>query len=347
MMIFDALEHGRHELILLGSDPDCGYRGIVAVHSTALGPAVGGTRWWTYPNDDAALTDALRLSRGMSYKNALARLPLGGGKSVILGRPGPIDRAAWLRAHGRLIERLNGLYITGEDVGTTPADMEIIAETSRFVAGRSGGSGDPSPNTGRGVFRAMQAGAKAVWGTDDLAGRTVALQGCGNVGYYLAQQLHRAGARVLAADIDPVRVARVVAEFGAVAVPAETIHAAAADIFAPCALGAVFDDRTIPALAVRLICGGANNQLLEPRHGQALADRGIVYVPDYVANAGGVTYGGAVEVMKLAPAEALRRVDEIYQTTEMVLARSAADRIPPSDAADRIGEERIRSRSLG
>lgn len=343
MKIFDQLSHLGHEQVVLCSDPASGYRGIIAIHSTALGPAVGGTRWWTYATDEAAITDALRLSRGMSFKNALANLPLGGGKSVILGGPAASDRPAVLRAHGRFIERLHGRYITAEDVGTSPADMEFIAETTSHVAGRAGVSGDPSPHTARGVFRAMQAGARVRWGSDQLAGKTVALQGCGNVGYHLARELHRAGARLIVSDVDPAKAERVVKEFGAAAVPVDRIHAVKADVFAPCALGGIVNDVSLPDLAAGLVCGGANNQLLEPRHGAALADRGIVYVPDYVANAGGVLFGGSIEVLKLSMDATLARIDAIYETTLMVLDRAAAEGLPPSEAADRLAEEKIRS----
>jgi leucine dehydrogenase len=347
MSIFEQLESLGHEQLALAADPTCGYRGIIAVHSTVLGPAVGGTRWWSYRSEEEAIVDALRLSRGMSYKTALAGLPLGGGKAVILATGAPVDRPAVLRAHGRFIDRFQGTYYTGEDVGTSPADMEFIAETTRFVAGRAKFSGDPSPHTARGVFRAMQAGAMIRWGTDRLAGKTVAVQGCGNVGYNLAWQLTEAGARVIASDIDPARVAKVVHDCQAAELPVDRIHEAAADIFAPCALGGILNDQTIPALKVGLICGGANNQLLEPRHGQLLRDRGILYVPDYVANAGGVSFGGSIEVLKLNLDDALTRVDQIYQTTLMVLERAAADRLPPSDAADRLAEERIRKGKFG
>jgi len=346
MNLFEQMGWLGHEQLVLCSDPSAGYRGIIAIHSTALGPAVGGTRWWVYPSEEAALVDAIRLSRGMSYKNALARLPLGGGKSVILGSTGPVDRRAVLRAHGRFIERLGGLYITGEDVGTTPDDMEVMAETTRFAAGRSGGSGDPSPHTGRGVFRAMQAAAAFRWGSDDLRGKSVAIQGCGNVGYHLARQLAAVGARLLVSDIDPAKVHRIVAEFGATEVAADQIHTVAADVFAPCALGGILHDASIGGLRAAIICGGANNQLLEPRHGQVLADKGILYVPDYVANAGGVTHGGSVEVLKVTPAEAAARVDQIFETTLMVLERARTERVPPSEAADRLAEERIRSGKL-
>jgi leucine dehydrogenase len=329
--------------VALCSDPACGYRGIIAIHSTALGPAVGGTRWWRYPSDEAALTDALRLARGMSYKNALAGLALGGGKSVILAGDGPVDRSAVLRAHGRAIDRYQGAYTTAEDVGTTPADMEIIGETTLYVAGREGGSGDPSPHTARGVLRAMQASAQTRWGSGDLSGKRVALQGCGNVGYHLARQLTEAGATLLVSDVSAARTARVVAELGATEVPAGEILAAPADIFAPCALGGILDDLTIPALQVEIVCGGANNQLLEPRHGALLADRGILYVPDYLANAGGVIFGASIEVLGLGREETLARVDAIHDTALRVLALAAEQGLPPSVAADQLAEERIRT----
>lgn len=341
MRPFESLVALGHEQLVLCSDPSCGYRGIIAVHSTRLGPAVGGTRWWTYPSEEAAITDALRLSRGMSFKNALASLPLGGGKSVILGAPNATDRPAILRAHGRFIDRLGGVYITAEDVGTSPADMELIADTTRFVAGRAGVSGDPSPHTARGVFRAMQAAAAFRWGSDRLAGRTVAIQGLGNVGMNLARQLVAAGARIIVSDIDPAKVALAARELGATGVPVDRIHAVKADVFAPCALGAILNAESIVELEVEMIVGGANNQLLEPAHGEQLAHRGITYVPDYVANAGGVSYGGSIEVLKLSVAEALERVDRIYDTTLLVLKRAQAEGVPPSDAADRMAEERI------
>lgn len=343
MPLFDQVVAGGHETVALCSDPEVGYRGIIAIHSTRLGPAVGGTRWWKYASDEAALTDALRLARGMSYKNALANLPLGGGKSVILGSDGPVDRAAILRAHGRAVDRFGGRYVTAEDVGTSPADMEVIAETTQYVAGRERGSGDPSPHTARGVFRAMQAAARVRWGTDDLGGRVVTLQGCGHVGYHLALELARAGARVVASDLDPGRVARVVKDAGASAEAPDRIHAIPADVFSPCALGGVLNDRTVAELEVEMVVGAANNQLLEPHHGDALAERDVLYVPDYVANAGGVCYGGAIEVVGLSVAEARGRVEAIYETTLMVLERAARDGVGPHRAADRLAEERIQS----
>jgi len=344
--VFEHLASGGHELVALSADAQSGYRGIVAIHSTTLGPAVGGTRWWTYPTELDAIVDALRLSRGMSYKNAMAGLPLGGGKAVIMAPDVVKDRAAILRAHGRFIDRFGGRFITAEDVGTNLADMEIIAEGTSFVAGRAGGSGDPSPHTARGVFRAMQAAARMLWGSDDLAGRSVAIQGVGNVGMNLARQLHDVGVVLRVSDVDPTRVANAVRELGATAESPDSIHAAAVDIFAPCALGASLSDRTIPEIKAAIVVGAANNQLGEQRHGHDLARRDILYVPDYVANAGGVCFGGAIEVLEASPAEALARVNGIYDTTLGVLERARTDEVPPFVAADRIAEERISSGDL-
>jgi leucine dehydrogenase len=341
MDLFAALAEGGHEQVALGSDPAVGYRGVIAIHSTARGPAVGGTRWWRYDSEAAAITDALRLARGMSYKNAMADLPLGGGKAVILSPEGPHDRAAILRAHGRFIDRFGGRYITAEDVGTSPADMELIAESTRYVAGRTGTSGDPSPRTARGVFRAMQAAARFRWGSDDLSGRVVAIQGVGNVGSELARQLHQAGARLVVSDVEPVRAERMAAELGAAVAAPDRIHAVEADVFAPSALGGTLNDTTIPWLRCALVVGAANNQLLEPRHGYELARRDILYVPDYVANAGGVCYGGSIEILGLDPAGARARVDGIYDTTLAVLRRARSEGVPPFVAADRIAGERI------
>jgi len=344
--LFQHLGEGGHELVALSADSPSGYRGIIAIHSTVLGPAVGGTRWWSYPSEAAAIVDALRLSRGMSYKNAMAGLPLGGGKAVIMAPDPGHDRAAIFRAHGAFIDRLGGRFITGEDVGTSPADMELIAERTAHVAGRAGGSGDPSPNTAQGVYRSMQAAARMLWGSDDLAGRSVAVQGVGNVGLNLVRLLREAGASVLVSDIDPSRVATAVRDLDAAERAPEAIHREEVDIFAPCALGAGLNDQTIPEIRAAIVAGAANNQLAEPRHGHELHRRNVLYVPDYVANAGGVCYGGAVEVLKASPAEARARVNAIYDTTLGVLERARIDEVPPCIAADRIAEERIRSGRL-
>jgi len=329
-----------YERVVIGIDESSGYHGIVAIHSTVLGPAVGGTRFWNYHNEQEALTDALRLARAMTYKNSLADLPFGGGKSVIIGDNRTRDRDKIFRAHGKLIESLGGKYIAGEDVGTSPADIEIAALETRYVAGRRDLSGDPSPVTARGVFRAMQASAKYRWGPDNLSGKTVALQGCGHVGYYLAELLHKAGVKLVVSDVDQQKVATVVREFGGKAVDPEEIYSVNADIFSPCALGGILNDQTIPQLKVEMVVGGANNQLLEDRHGDALAKRNILYAPDYAANAGGIT-NGAIELLGWDRDFVLSKVDKIYDTVLRIYEIAERDKIPTYRAADRLAEQRL------
>src|SRR5918911_890810 len=237
MNLFDTISTMGHEQVALCHDAAAGYRGIIAIHSTVLGPALGGTRFWRYASDEEAVIDALRLARGMTYKNAVAGLNLGGGKSVIIGDNKTADREMLFRAHGRFVESLGGRYITAEDVGTSTADMDFVHMETDYVSGLAGRSGDPSPVTAHGVLRAIQAAATERWGSDDISTRTVALQGCGHVGYYLAKELHEAGAKLVVSDIDPERVKRVVTEFGARPVASEEIYGVQADIFAPCALG--------------------------------------------------------------------------------------------------------------
>ncbi|HEX6251821.1 MAG TPA: Glu/Leu/Phe/Val dehydrogenase [Gemmatimonadaceae bacterium] len=340
MQIFDRLAEMGHEQVMLCSDPASGYRGIIAIHDTTLGIALGGTRFWRYDTDEDALIDALRLSRGMTYKSAVAGLNLGGGKSVILGDPKTTDREAIFRAHGRFVDTLGGRYITAEDVGTTTSDMDFVARETKYVAGLAGKSGDPSPVTAHGVFRAILASAHTRWGSDDISGRTVALQGCGHVGRYLAGELHEAGAKLVATDIEADRVQRVVSETGARAVAPDAIYDVEADIFAPCALGGILNDKTIPKLRVEIVAGGANNQLLEERHGQALHDRDILYAPDYVANAGGVinVYG---ELGGWDERRSLEKADEIYDTVVSVFEIAKADGLLPHEAADRLAERRL------
>lgn len=338
--ILPLVEAGGHEAVLLSAEPAAGYRGIIAIHSTVLGPAAGGTRVWPYATEAEAIVDALRLSRGMTLKNAMAGIPMGGGKSVIIADARTIDREAVFRAHGRAIHRLGGRYITGEDVGTTVADMEFIAAETPHVAGRGGGAGDPSPYTARGVFRAMQAGAQAVWGSPDLGGRTVALQGCGNVGAHLARLLADAGAQLTVCDLDAARAARVADETGARFVPVEAIYDAPTDIFTPCAMGQVLNEDTIPRLKGRLVTGGANNQLRSPRDGDALLARGITYVPDYVANAGGVL-SGASDVLGWPLDRVKQKIEAIYDTALEVLGTAKVEGLPPSEVADRIAWRRI------
>jgi leucine dehydrogenase len=330
-----------YESVISGVDEAANYHGIVFIHSTALGPAVGGTRLWTYQSEDEAITDGLRLSRGMTYKNALAGLPCGGGKSIILKQSTNPDREKLFRAHGRLVESAGGKYITAEDVGTSPADMEWVLKETGHVAGLQGRSGDPSPKTARGVFRAIQAAAMHRWGNDTLAGKTVAIQGCGHVGYYLAGELARAGAKLLVADVDQAKVDRVVQEFGARSVEVDEILSMSADVLAPCALGGIINDGTIPQFRAEVIAGGANNQLLEPRHGDALEQRGILYAPDYAANAGGVINGSCRELLGWDEARTNAKIDAIYETILKIFDIANRDKIPAYSAADRLAEDRL------
>lgn len=329
-----------HEKVLIGRDAASGYHGIIAIHSTALGPAVGGTRFWHYASEEEALTDALRLSHGMTYKNALAGLPLGGGKSIILSNNVTTNREEILRTHGRFVNTLNGRYITAEDVGTSPEDMEIVRSETSYVAGLLGRSGDPSPFTARGVFRAIQASSKFLRDTDDLAGVTVAIQGCGHVGYNLAKLLHEAGAKLIVSDVNEKNKLRVVNDFGAEMVRPEEIFSVEADVFAPCALGGVINDQTIPKLKVRIVAGAANNQLLEARHGEMLRERNILYAPDYVANAGGIL-NGSTELLNWKPEDAQRKINEIYDTVLRIYESAKTQGLTTNKAADQLAEERL------
>jgi leucine dehydrogenase len=340
MKLFDTLAEMGHEEIVMCSDPSVGYKGILAVHSTRLGPALGGTRFWQYATDDDAITDALRLSRGMTYKNAVAGLHLGGGKSIIIGDNKTKDREKIFRAHGRFVEGLGGRYITAEDVGTSTKDMAFVQMETSHVAGLAGKSGDPSPVTAHGVFRAVQASANRKWGSDTLEGKTVAIQGCGSVGSYLAKELHEAGAKLIVSDIDASKAEKVSRMTGAKIVKGTAIFSADADIFSPCALGGIINDKTIPKLKVQIVVGGANNQLLEERHGDELQKRGILYAPDYVANAGGVinVYG---EISGWDAQRALDTADDIYDTILKVFDIAEAKHIPTYEAADRLAELRL------
>ncbi|MEZ4423226.1 MAG: amino acid dehydrogenase [Gemmatimonadota bacterium] len=340
MKIFDALQTFGHEQIVLWSEPTLGYKGIIAIHDTTLGPALGGTRFWQYDSDEAAITDALRLSRGMTYKAAITGLNLGGGKSVIIGDNRTRDREMIFRAHGRAVESLGGRYITAEDVGTSVDDMEFVRMETDSVVGLLGRSGDPSPVTAYGVYRGIKACAHERYGSDDLSEKHVSVQGLGHVGYHLCSYLHEDGARLTVTDIDAQRVQRVVDDFGATAVGTHDIYAVDADIFAPCALGAVVDDETLKVFTVDVIAGAANNQLAEARHGEALQKKGILYAPDYVINAGGLinVYG---EINEWGRDRAKRKAGDIYNTLLRIFQRADADGVPTSVAADRLAEQRL------
>jgi leucine dehydrogenase len=340
MDIFAAMEEFGHEQLVLSHDPSCGYYGIIAIHDTTLGPALGGTRFWQYADTEEAVIDALRLARGMTYKAAVAGINLGGGKAVIVGDNQRADREALFRAHGRFVETLNGRYITAEDIGTSPADMAYIKLETDHVAGLLGLSGDPSPVTAYGVYVGMKAAAKARWGSEALEGKTVAVQGTGKVAYSLCRHLHEEGVRLVVTDIHPAKVKRVVEQFCALAVAPEAIYDQAADIYAPCALGATLNDETIPRLRVQIVAGAANNQLAEDRHGDELERRGVLYAPDYVINGGGVinVYG---ELSRWPAERSLKKAGEIFDTLLRIFEIARAERIPTYRAADRLAEQRI------
>jgi len=338
--VFEQMAVHRHEQVSYWYDPTSGYRGIIAIHNTSLGPALGGTRFWHYVSDAEALNDVLRLSRGMTYKAAVAGLNLGGGKAVIIGDSSTNNREAIFRAHGRHVESMAGRYITAEDVGTSPGDMALVLKETSHVVGLQGRSGDPSPVTAWGTFRATQACLKFLTGSDDVRGKTVAVQGVGHVGYFLCKLLHEHGAQLIASDVDAGRTKRVAAEFNAKVVGADAIYGVKADVFAPCALGAVINDDTLKALRAPVICGAANNQLAEERHGDELERRGIVYAPDYVANAGGLINVNA-EIEGWSLERSHQKAGEIYETVLRVLEIARDEGIPSYRAADRLAEERV------
>ncbi|WP_338749999.1 branched-chain amino acid dehydrogenase [Bacillus sp. FJAT-52991] len=343
MEIFKYMETYDYEQLVFCQDKTSGLKAIIAIHDTTLGPALGGTRMWTYASEEAAIEDALRLAKGMTYKNAAAGLNLGGGKTVIIGDPRKDKSEEMFRAFGRFIQGLNGRYITAEDVGTTVEDMDLIHEETDYVTGISpafGSSGNPSPVTAYGCFVGMKAAAKEAFGTDSLEGLTVSVQGVGNVSYHLCRHLHEAGAKLIVTDINKESVQRAVADFGAQAVNPDEIYGVEADIFAPCALGAIINSDTIPQLKVKVIAGSANNQLKEDRHGDELHERGIIYAPDYVINAGGVI-NVADELHGYNRDRAMRKVEQIYNNIEKVIEISNRDGIPTYKAADRMAEERI------
>lgn len=343
--ILDYMQQHRFKKLLLCNDTDTGLRAVIAIHSTRLGPATGGLRMWTYATENDAIFDALRLARGMTYKYAAAGVNLGGGKAVIIGDPRKDKTEALMRAMGRFIDQQGGEYITGEDVGTTLDDMEMLySETDHVVTlpVHAGGAGDISPATALGSVLATRACAMRVWGTDDLSGRTIALQGLGVCGSKALRLLVEAGAKVIVTDVDPDKVNSAVKEFGVTAVAPELIYDQDVDIFAPYALGAVINDDTIDRLKCRVVAGSANNILAEERHGDALQARGIVYAVDYVANSGGTIFdtdrfrkGG------FQPERAWANVNRIYDRILEVFRIADAEHIPYYRAADQLAERRI------
>jgi leucine dehydrogenase len=340
--VFTELD-AEYEEVVFFHDPPTGLKAIIAIHSTTLGPALGGTRFYPFETEADALRDVLRLSRAMTYKAAAAGLDLGGGKAVIIGDPKRIKGEGLLRAYGRFIETLGGRYITAEDIGTSREDMDIIRRETRYVTGvapEAGGSGDPSPVTAYGVFLGMSACAEEAWREHSLEGRRVAVQGVGKVGYHLVKLLVQAGAKVVISDVDVDAVARAVREFGVETTEPDKIHAVECDIFAPCAMGSVIRDDTLPELKCRVVAGSANNQLERPEHGEALAEMGILYAPDYVLNAGGLI-NVADELHGYNQARATARVEDIYRTLREIFHIARDRHITPRAAADAYAEERI------
>jgi len=345
MDIFGMHEFDGHERVVFGYDEATGLRSIIAIHSTALGPAAGGCRMWPYASTSEAVTDVLRLSRGMSYKNAMAGLPFGGGKAVIIGDSRKSKSPELFHAFGRLVGSLAGRYVTAEDVGTTAADMEHVAQVTNFVGGlgRKPGEagGDPAPKTALGVFLGLKAAAKFRFGRSDLEGLSVAVQGVGGVGYHLCRLLASEGARLRVADVQPAALQRVRDEFGAVVVPATSVLCEQVDVLAPCALGGIFNAHTIPAIRARVIAGAANNQLAEEKDGAALQLAGVLYAPDYVINAGGIISvareyaGGATESQVTSEIHAIPgRLMEIFE-------RARREARATNVVADQMARERI------
>ena len=345
MSLFSAQDFDEHEQVVFAADAETGLRAIIAIHDTSRGPALGGCRMWNYDSEDEAIRDALRLSRGMTYKAAIANLSLGGGKSVIIGDPRSEKTPDLLRAMGRAVENLKGRYIIAEDVGTGVEDMTHIRKETRHVVGLApdqGGSGDPSPSTALGVLMGLKAAVDYSRDGKGLSGLRVAVQGMGHVGFHLCRYLAAEGADLVVTDIREDLVARAVKAFGATAVGADEIFDADVDVFAPCALGAILDNDTIPRLKAGIVAGSANNQLAEARHGDALRERGILYAPDYVINAGGVIQV-ASEREGWDRDQVTRKVKGLYDTVLGILQRADRQNVSTSLAADRIAEERFRS----
>ncbi|GGH35601.1 leucine dehydrogenase [Cribrihabitans marinus] len=332
-----------HEQVVRIEDPESGLRAIIAVHSTQLGPAAGGVRMRPYSSPEAALEDALRLSRGMTFKNAAAGLPLGGGKAVIDADPARQKTPEMLRAFGRAVEALEGRYWTAEDMGMTPQDMAEIGTQTAHVAGLADGayaSGDPSPITARGIFNAIGTAARHRFGSDDLSVRTVAVQGLGHVGWHLCDLLHSAGAQLVVTDVDAEQVGRAVESFGARLVGIDEIYGVKADIFAPCAIGAILNRNTIPQLKVGVVAGGANNQLATDEDGRRLHERGILYAPDFVANGGGII-NVATEILRIDNRAAWvdEKLDALNRTMDRILTGAARRSVSPNEVAESIVAE--------
>ena len=344
MEVFESMEIRGHEQVVFSSDPITGLKAIIAIHDTTLGPALGGCRMWNYKNESDALKDVLRLSRGMTYKAAVAGLGLGGGKAVIIGDSKTMKNEDLFRSFGRFVEGLGGRYITAEDVGTCMSDMEWVRKETKYVTGISralGGGGDPSPVTAFGTFTGMKACVKKVFGSDSLKDRKISIQGIGHVGTYLVELLHKEGAKLYISDIDEEKLKSVAKKYACEVVNNDNIYELEVDIFAPCAMGGIINDTTIPKLKCAIIAGAANNQLeKEKKHGKALLDKGILYAPDYVINAGGIIniYN---ELQGYNHEKAMSQTENIYQILTEVLDYAEKEGVPTPVASKIYAEKRI------
>lgn len=334
-----ALSHGFGDLHFK-VDPKTGMKALIAIHSTKLGPALGGCRFIEYPNIFAAIVDAMRLARGMSFKAASVNLPLGGGKAVIIKPQGSFNRTAYMHQFGKFINELNGRYITALDSGSVLEDMDIIAEHTPYVASLSKYDGNPSPSTAKGVLRGIQAAVAFKLNKDNLNGVHVAIQGLGQVGYNLARYLHELGAIVTVADVSLLAVQKAVTELGAIAVDTNDIHKVPCDVFAPCALGAIINDQTIPQLQTTIIAGAANNQLAHTNHGKTLHEKGILYAADYVINAGGLIFA-ASKYLHTSEEKVNQQIDGIYTSLTEIFTQSEKQNIPASEIADTLAKEKL------
>jgi leucine dehydrogenase len=342
MDLFSKMEEYDYEQLILCQDKNTGLKAIIAIHDTTLGPALGGTRICEYESDEDAIEDALRLARGMTYKNAAAGLNLGGGKAVIIGDPKKIKSEALFRAFGRFVEGLNGRYITGEDMNATQQDASYINCETDYIVGLETGSGNPSPVTAYGVFKGIQAAVNEVFGSDDLTGKTVAIQGLGAVGRRLAERLHEAGAKLYVTTRDKAKIDKAVSELNATAVGPDEIYGVECDVFSPCARGAIINDKTINQFKCKIIAGAANNQLAESRHGDMLHEKGILYVPDYIINSGGViNIIDDISGREYNRENAMKNTARIYDSCKKVFEIAKRDNIPTHKAADIMAEERI------
>lgn len=344
MEIFSQLEKYNYEELILCHDKASGLKAIICIHNTTLGPGLGGTRMWNYATEEDAIADVLRLARGMTYKNAVAGLNAGGAKGVIIADSKKDKTEPLLRAYGKFVQSLNGRFNTGEDVGMSLTDLEYISMETDFIVGRESTSGDTGPATAFGVLRGIEACAREVWGSESLQGKTVAIQGLGNVGYALCEHLHEKGAKLIVADINPKMAQKAIEKFGAHGVAPDEIYGVECDIFSPCALGLIINDVTIPQLKCKVIAGSANNQMKEVRHAEIVHEKGILYAPDYVINAGGVI--NAYQDMckgNYDRERTLRRIGNIYQIIEQIIAIAKRERISTFKAADILAEERIES----